>query len=247
VSCGLKVPSRILSAAQYGGLNVHPSILPDFRGAAPIHHTLLHRLTHTGVTVQTLHPHIFDGGEILLQKRDIPIPEPDQITPEMLAMRLAPLGGDLLVEVLRKQLYLDTARSHLHAGVNNVKPGELRLAPKIKPQDRMILWHEWTFSKILTYQRVLGNLWDTSTFSKCCRSETSNKRVIFHELRPVQSTLTENKCVGNPFLDGGKLFIKTAPDKDSPEYNAVEVLSCTVENESRGNGVVRLKRLLEDT
>ena len=50
VSFGLLVPARVLKAARYGGLNVHPSLLPEFRGPAPIQHTLLQRKRRTGVT-----------------------------------------------------------------------------------------------------------------------------------------------------------------------------------------------------
>ena len=52
VSFGLLVPARILNEAKYGGLNVHPSLLPDLRGPAPIIHTLLKQRSHTGVTLQ---------------------------------------------------------------------------------------------------------------------------------------------------------------------------------------------------
>ncbi|KAF2086043.1 Formyltransferase, partial [Saccharata proteae CBS 121410] len=63
------VPSKLISQSTYGGINVHPSLLPDLAGAAPIHHALLERDPYTGVTVQTLHPAEFDAGAILAQKQ----------------------------------------------------------------------------------------------------------------------------------------------------------------------------------
>ncbi|KAF3058154.1 Methionyl-tRNA formyltransferase, mitochondrial [Daldinia childiae] len=74
VSFGLFVPPRLLRAAQYGGLNVHPSLLPDLRGPAPLQHALLAGHTHTGISLQTLDDRAFDHGLILARTPPLPIP-----------------------------------------------------------------------------------------------------------------------------------------------------------------------------
>ncbi|KAI0473136.1 hypothetical protein GGR56DRAFT_677161 [Xylariaceae sp. FL0804] len=67
VSFGLFVPPRLLSRALYGGLNLHPSLLPDLRGPAPLQHALLRGRALAGVSLQTLHPRSFDRGVVLAQ------------------------------------------------------------------------------------------------------------------------------------------------------------------------------------
>lgn len=67
VSYGKLIPHQFLSLLTYGGLNVHPSLLPKYSGASPLHSALLNRDPYTGVTVQTLHPTTFDKGDILFQ------------------------------------------------------------------------------------------------------------------------------------------------------------------------------------
>ena len=242
----MKVPPRILSLAEYGGLNVHPSILPDLRGAAPIHHTLLARESHTGVSVQTLHPTKIDHGKIVLQKRNIPIPNPDTCTPKELIDYLAPIGGNLLVQALRERLYLPLNQTISQEPV----PENQRLAPKITKEDRHVNWETWTASNILNRNRVLGDLWDTSTWSQCAASPNISKRVIFHALKPLQNKLLNKRGgPGTVYLTGGTLAIRTAKGPGSDDVGAVEVVSCTLEGGKKGKGdrelVSVLKRRIE--
>lgn len=75
VSYGKLIPAKFLEALKYGGLNVHPSLLPKYSGASPLHFALLNHDLYTGVTVQTLHPTKFDRGKILLQTPPLSIPK----------------------------------------------------------------------------------------------------------------------------------------------------------------------------
>lgn len=75
VSYGKLIPQKFLSLIRFGGLNVHPSLLPKYSGASPLHYALLNRDPYTGVTVQTLHPTKFDKGDILLQSPELPLPQ----------------------------------------------------------------------------------------------------------------------------------------------------------------------------
>lgn len=106
VSFGLFVPPRILAALPYGGLNIHPSLLPDLRGPAPLQWSILARRTHTGVTLQTLDAHVFDRGLILAQTPAPGLPIPENATTADLLNSLAPEGGRLLVEGLENGLHI---------------------------------------------------------------------------------------------------------------------------------------------
>lgn len=68
VSFGYFIPPPVIQSFKYGAINVHPSLLPRHRGAAPIQHTILTGDDETGVTVQELSEKAFDAGRILTQK-----------------------------------------------------------------------------------------------------------------------------------------------------------------------------------
>ena len=96
VAYGLLLPAAVLSMPARGCLNVHASLLPRWRGAAPIQRALLAGDTTTGVTIMRMEESL-DTGPMLLQ-RTVPIAADD--TTGSLHDRLAVLGGELLVEAL---------------------------------------------------------------------------------------------------------------------------------------------------
>ena len=75
VSFGYFFPASLIKSFPMGAINVHPSLLPKYRGAAPIYHTLLkERLNNdikeeTGVTIMELHPKEMDAGDIYYQTK----------------------------------------------------------------------------------------------------------------------------------------------------------------------------------
>ncbi|KAL4944235.1 hypothetical protein BDV06DRAFT_112925 [Aspergillus oleicola] len=207
VSFGLFVPPRILNGAKYGGLNVHPSLLPDFRGPAPLHHTLLAGRTKTGVTLQTLHLQHFDHGAILAQTPSpgFDIPNPDTCTvPELLDI-VSPKGADILVEGIRQGLFVPPVKD---AGWYPAKEEDLIHAVKIKPEDRHIDWASWTWADISRRHRVLGPLWSKSlVFDEPSGSIPTfqQKRVIlteFEEVQPMKGSDAFALVPGLPFIDG---------------------------------------------
>ena len=96
VAYGLIIPQGVLSIPRYGCINIHPSLLPRWRGAAPIHYAILSGDEKTGVTIMQMNE-LWDEGDILLQ-RDIPIDEQDNI--DTLSNKLSNLGSSMLIEVL---------------------------------------------------------------------------------------------------------------------------------------------------
>jgi methionyl-tRNA formyltransferase len=93
---GAILPSEILSLPRHGSLNVHASLLPDYRGAAPVTRAILDGRTETGITIMRMEPGL-DTGPICLQVRTA-IDAAD--TAGTLTDRLAELGGRAAVEAL---------------------------------------------------------------------------------------------------------------------------------------------------
>ena len=95
---GRILPGDILDYPPCGCINVHSSLLPKFRGAAPINWSILNGDKTTGVTIMHMAPAL-DAGDIILQ-RETAI-GPDETAPELF-QRLAELGGGLLVEAVEQ-------------------------------------------------------------------------------------------------------------------------------------------------
>ncbi|MCJ7532189.1 MAG: methionyl-tRNA formyltransferase [Anaerolineales bacterium] len=92
--------ANVLDFPPYGCINVHASLLPRWRGAAPIQATILHGDVQTGITIMMMDPGI-DTGPILSQRTTQV--ESDE-TPETLSPKLAKIGAILLIETLLKYL-----------------------------------------------------------------------------------------------------------------------------------------------
>jgi methionyl-tRNA formyltransferase len=97
VGYGRIIPQWMIDLPRLGNLNLHASLLPKYRGAAPIQWAIANGEPVTGVTTMRIDAGL-DTGDILLQ-REIPIAGED--TSEILAPKLATIGADLMVETLR--------------------------------------------------------------------------------------------------------------------------------------------------
>ena len=95
---GLLIPTKILNFPQYGCINIHVSLLPRWRGASPIEHTLLNADTETGITIIKLIEKL-DAGPIIVQKK---IPVVENINKDDLSDKLTEIGSDLLIDILPK-------------------------------------------------------------------------------------------------------------------------------------------------
>lgn len=96
VAYGRILPQAVLELPQYGCINVHGSLLPAYRGAAPIQRAVLDGCKESGVTIMQMDSGM-DTGDMLLQG-SLPITEEDNIG--TMFEKLAVLGGKLLVEAL---------------------------------------------------------------------------------------------------------------------------------------------------
>lgn len=98
VAYGKILPENILTAAKYGCINVHASLLPKYRGAAPIQWAVLNGDSRTGITVMQMDKGLDTGDMLLVEETEIGENE----TSEELFDRLSVLGADTLINALRK-------------------------------------------------------------------------------------------------------------------------------------------------
>jgi len=124
VGYGRLIPQWMLDLPRLGNINLHGSLLPKYRGAAPIQWAIASGETVTGVTTMRLDAGL-DTGDIL-QQREIAITSED--TAETLAPRLATLGADLMVETL-----LGLEDGSLHGRPQD--DSRATLAPILKKED----------------------------------------------------------------------------------------------------------------
>lgn len=103
---GKIIPENILYLTKYGSINVHASLLPKYRGAAPIHHAIINGETTTGITIMKMDKGM-DTGDIILQKKcNISMDD----TYETLYNKLSKLGADALTEVINNIDSIETKK-----------------------------------------------------------------------------------------------------------------------------------------
>ncbi|XP_053699124.1 methionyl-tRNA formyltransferase, mitochondrial [Sabethes cyaneus] len=145
VSFGHMIPESLISAFRLGMLNVHASLLPKLRGAAPIVHAIRNGDHETGVTIMKIKPKHFDIGEILRQEK-VTIPE-DTLMPE-LHSQLAELGARTLLECLENlQFYYSNLK------LQNDKSATY--APKIDTKFAEVRWSEMNARQVYDLYRSL--------------------------------------------------------------------------------------------
>lgn len=96
VAYGFIIPSAILRSKKYGVLNVHPSLLPKYRGAAPLQRTIINGEIESGVCIMQMDEGL-DTGDIILKKR---CQLSNRITLSALSVQLSHMGAQMLLNVL---------------------------------------------------------------------------------------------------------------------------------------------------
>jgi methionyl-tRNA formyltransferase len=142
VGYGQIIPQTIIDLPRYGIVNVHSSLLPKYRGAAPMNWAIANGETATGVTTMRVEKRL-DAGDILL-RRETPI-GPAETAPE-LSGRLAPLGAELLIETLD-----GLAAAAIAAEKQN--EAEATYAPILKREDG---WIDWLRPAPEIFNRIRG-------------------------------------------------------------------------------------------
>ena len=127
VAYGLILPQRILDAPKRGCWNIHASMLPRWRGAAPIHRAIMSGDSETGVCIMQMEAGL-DTGPVLLRE---PTPISDEDTTAILHDRLSVMGADLIVQAISNSDKL-TAEPQLEDGVT--------YAQKIEKSEAAVDW-----------------------------------------------------------------------------------------------------------
>ncbi|KYN21043.1 Methionyl-tRNA formyltransferase, mitochondrial [Trachymyrmex cornetzi] len=152
VAFGHLIPLNIINSFPLGILNVHNSLLPRWRGAAPDIYTLMKGDTQTGITIMRVAKK-FDTGDIVTQEKiDI---HADETRPE-LNMKLAKLGANVLIDVIGKlPQVLSSSRPQGKLGVT--------YAPKVSSKTSLVKWDEMTAKNVYDLQRALLGLYPLKT------------------------------------------------------------------------------------
>lgn len=142
VAYGKIIPQAIIDIPPLGIINVHFSLLPSYRGAAPVQWAVANGETRTGVTTMRIDAGL-DTGDILLARETEIGPEE---TAEELTRRLASMGAELAVETLER----------LRAGALTPRPQDhsrATYAPMLKKEDGRI---DWSWPAVMIHNRVRG-------------------------------------------------------------------------------------------
>jgi methionyl-tRNA formyltransferase len=131
IAYGQIIPASLIAIPRLGWINLHGSLLPKYRGAAPVHWAIINGETRTGITTMQIDAGL-DTGPILL-KHELDI-GPDETSPE-LTSRLAEAGAPLVAETLRA---LDQGKIQAIAQNNS----EATFAPPLKKEDGRIDWSQ---------------------------------------------------------------------------------------------------------
>ncbi len=142
VAFGTILPKKLLEMPSYCCLNIHASLLPKYRGAAPVHWTIINGDKTTGLTVIRMNERL-DAGDIILQKRLAIQPEDDS---ETLDSKLASMGAGILNNAI--ELIVSGNARYV---VQNER--EATFAPKLKKEDGEI---DWTMSTQQIINRIRG-------------------------------------------------------------------------------------------
>ena len=130
VAFGMILPKSWLDAVTIAPVNVHASLLPRWRGAAPIERALLAGDSETGVCIMQMEEGLDTGGVYARQV----LPITDQTTGSELWFKLAPMGATLLIETLPKVAAGLTPEPQIKDGITYAK--------KITNNERIIDWHQ---------------------------------------------------------------------------------------------------------
>jgi methionyl-tRNA formyltransferase len=142
IAYGQIIPASLIAIPRLGWINLHASLLPKYRGAAPIHWAIVNGEARTGITTMQIDAGLDTGP--MLMKHEVEI-EPDETSPE-LGVRLAEAGAPLVVETLR---VLERGELKPIAQDNS----QATFAPPLKKEDGFI---DWSLTAQKLYGRIRG-------------------------------------------------------------------------------------------
>ena len=176
---GQILSKRTLSCALLGGINLHGSLLPKFRGAAPVHWAILTGEQYTGVSIIHMIPQI-DAGPVIAQSPSIAI-SPYETVIE-LEDRFAEYGAELVLDTVTRMAHNETIRiiPQLHDRVSK--------APRLTKEYGLIPWDR-SSQEIFNHFRATVP-WPRA-FTHWHREDGSTLRLIIGEMTPLDDSFLE--------------------------------------------------------
>jgi len=199
-----KIPKEIFSIPKYGTINLHASLLPNYRGAAPINWCLINNETKTGVTTFFINEKI-DQGDILLQEELIISNEDDF---GLLYNKLSKVGAKLLVKTIKKVFS------------NNLNPRkqkidtEIKLAPKLNSENTRIDWNK-------PVNKIIGQVKGLSPKPGAWTMIKNGKDIVRMKVLKAKGKENESlqdKITGEIVIENGELHI----------YSTYGVINCLI-------------------
>lgn len=183
VAYGKILPKEILDIPQYGCINVHGSLLPKYRGAAPIQWSVINGDKETGVT--TMYMDIgMDTGDMILKEK-VSIGE-NETTGE-LWNRLSKIGGELLVKTLKLIEEGNAPRT---------KQGkDYTIAPMLDKEIAQIDWNNQTAKQIKNLIRGLNPIMGAYTFVNGKKLKIWKAQIVNKDKITIQDAQVENGAV----------------------------------------------------
>lgn len=211
VAYGFIIPKDILNSKKYGCLNIHPSQLPKYRGAAPLQHTIINGEKETAVCIMQMDEGLDTGDIILTQQFDLPA----NITLPELHDKCAKIGAKLLLEVLNKITILPRIKQTREA---------VSYAGKLSKEHGRIDWKQKAFQIDCKIRGM--NLWPGTYFEyqnrviKILEASYQNKA---HNMLAGEIVISDNKNIEVACNDG-IVIIKKLQLPGKKAMNAEEFL-----------------------
>jgi len=199
-----KLPAELFNIPKYGTINLHASLLPNYRGAAPINWCLKNGEIKTGVTTFFINERI-DQGDILLQK-EIIIENKDDFG--SLYIKLSEVGADLVIK---------TVEGIFNNSLNPIKQNfidDLKLAPKLNSENTRIDWNQSI--NYITGQ-IKGLSPKPGAWTMIENGDNQFRMKILKAKNEKVSSL-KNNLNGKIVIDNGELLI----------YNEHGAVNCTI-------------------
>jgi methionyl-tRNA formyltransferase len=187
------LPDNIISIPEYGSINIHPSLLPKYRGSSPIQYALLNGDEETGVSIINLNRKI-DSGSILGQKK---FSIPSSANFGYMYEKLGILGSELLLKVI-EDIKNDKSLTIVQ------DESQKTLAPKIKKEQYKIDWNQ---NSIQIYNQIRAFDPYPGAYALL-----NNKRIKLFGAQKEKIFNSPNLKVGQLLIEDDSLLIKSNTD-----------------------------------
>jgi methionyl-tRNA formyltransferase len=190
-----KIPKEVYSIPKLGTINLHASLLPDYRGAAPINWALINNEKVTGVTTFFINEKI-DHGDII-SKKEVLIDNDDDY--KSLYRKLSIIGSNLLLETIMI-VFKGKFQIISQSKVNNKKK-----APKLNSENTRINWEDNT-------ERILGMIRGLSPSPgswTILRNGDNEVRMKIIKANFYRNNLLDKKNLGKLSIVGNNIYINT--------------------------------------